>query len=139
MVALPTRPTSRQLMLPGRLGWEPASEFTGQSGSLLASPPSCTHSTCKAMGGPLCSMAFKWTRWLTSASHGVGLVSGVLSQRYKPLRKTEPGRLLLLILSALFIAACDGPSRLGSPCGGGQYAEAHVILPDTGINAGDTL
>lgn len=48
-------------------------------------------------------------------------------------------RLLLLILSALFIAACDGPSRLGSPCGGGQFAEAHAILPDTGINAGDTL
>lgn len=46
--------------------------------------------------------------------------------------------MLLLTASTLFIAACDA-SRFGGPCGGGQFAEARAILPDTGINAGDTL
>jgi hypothetical protein len=48
-------------------------------------------------------------------------------------------RLRFQIPSARVIAACDGPSRFGGPCGGGQYADAHVVLPDAGINAGDTL
>jgi hypothetical protein len=49
-------------------------------------------------------------------------------------------RLLVLIPSGLcVIVACSGPSQFGGPCGGGQFAEAHAILPDTGINAGDTL
>ncbi len=47
-------------------------------------------------------------------------------------------RPLLLIPGILFMARCDAVSRLGSPCGGGQFAEAHAVLPDTGINAGDT-
>ena len=48
-------------------------------------------------------------------------------------------RPLLFTAGALAIAGCEAPSGLGSPCGGGQYAEAHAVLPDTGINAGDTL
>jgi hypothetical protein len=48
-------------------------------------------------------------------------------------------RSLLLFITTLIIAACGGPSRVGGPCGGGQFAQAHAILPDTGINAGDTL
>lgn len=48
-------------------------------------------------------------------------------------------RALLLIAGTLFIAACDGAARFGGPCGGGQFAEALAVLPDTGINAGDTL
>ena len=48
-------------------------------------------------------------------------------------------RPLLLIPGILFMARCDAVSRPGSPCGGGQFAEAHAVLPDTGINAGDTL
>ena len=40
----------------------------------------------------------------------------------------------------MFLAGCSGMvAPIGAPCGGGQYAEARAILPDTGMNAGDTL
>ena len=43
-----------------------------------------------------------------------------------------------LSLAASLLAACHA-SGVGGPCGGGQFAEAGAVLPDTGINSGDTL
>ena len=48
-------------------------------------------------------------------------------------------RPLVLIAGILLIARCDALGPRGSPCGDGQFADAQAILPDTGINAGDTL
>lgn len=48
-------------------------------------------------------------------------------------------RRLLFVVANVFLMACDGASRIGEPCGGGQYAEARAFLPNLGINAGDTL
>src|SRR5512138_1575144 len=39
----------------------------------------------------------------------------------------------------LCLAGCYVTSPHAEQCGGGQYAEARGFLPDTGINAGDTL
>ena len=39
----------------------------------------------------------------------------------------------------MLLIACNGASNFGGPCGGGQYADARAFLPDSGINAGDTL
>lgn len=45
-------------------------------------------------------------------------------------------RSLLWLLPAL-LCGCD--PVLGNECGGGQYATAWAFLPDTGINAGDSI
>jgi len=45
----------------------------------------------------------------------------------------------LVILASLLPLGCYATSPSGEECGGGQYAEAHAFLPDTGINARDTL
>ena len=47
-------------------------------------------------------------------------------------------RRVLLQACSLILLSCNG-SRIGEPCGGGQHAEARAFLPDSGINAGDTL
>ena len=46
---------------------------------------------------------------------------------------------LLSFVALGSLGACDLPGSLGAPCGGGQYADARAVLPDTGINAKDTL
>jgi hypothetical protein len=46
---------------------------------------------------------------------------------------------LLLLIASTFLIGCNSASRVGEPCGGGQYADSRVVLPDTGIDAGDTL
>ena len=48
-------------------------------------------------------------------------------------------RRLLGAFAFVLLTACSGASSFGAPCGGAQSAEAHAFLPDTGINAGDTL
>jgi hypothetical protein len=48
-------------------------------------------------------------------------------------------RRLLLFAAAVLLIACNGAADFGGPCGGGQYADARALLPDSGINAGDTL
>ena len=42
----------------------------------------------------------------------------------------------VLVIPALLLG-CS--TIMGSECGGGQYANARAFLPDTGINAGDTV
>lgn len=63
-----------------------------------------------------------------------GIIKGPQSRA----KRESVKRLLFLVLPALLMA-CDRAVTLGGPCGGGQYADAHAILPDTGINDGDTL
>jgi hypothetical protein len=46
-------------------------------------------------------------------------------------------RFIFLIAAQLCSLGCS--TTTVSECGGGQYAEAHAVLPDTGINAGDTI
>jgi hypothetical protein len=48
-------------------------------------------------------------------------------------------RRLLSALASLLLTACSGAAPFGAPCGGAQSAEARAVLPDTGINARDTL
>lgn len=48
-------------------------------------------------------------------------------------------RRLLSALVSVLLTACSGAASFGAPCGGAQSAEARAFLPDTGINAGDTL
>ena len=48
-------------------------------------------------------------------------------------------RWLLLIPASVSLIACSGVSSFGAPCGGGQFADAYAFLPDSGINAGDTI
>jgi hypothetical protein len=48
-------------------------------------------------------------------------------------------RRLSSAIASLLVTACSGASSFGAPCGGAQSAEARAFLPDTGINAGDTL
>jgi hypothetical protein len=54
-----------------------------------------------------------------------------------------PGRQLLPLVTLLAAAACfagaGSISDAGVPCGRNQHAEANVILPDTGINAGTEI
>lgn len=45
----------------------------------------------------------------------------------------------LLVLASVNLIACGGVSSFGAPCGGGQFADAHAFLPNSGINAGDTI
>lgn len=47
---------------------------------------------------------------------------------------------MLFVLAPVLLIACTRASIFrGEPCGGGQYADARAFLPDSGINAGDTL
>lgn len=53
--------------------------------------------------------------------------------------KAELVRRLLGVVMLMSLSACRGVSGFTAPCGGGQYADARAFLPDSGINAGDTL
>jgi hypothetical protein len=48
-------------------------------------------------------------------------------------------RRLLVVIAPLLLIACNAGSSFGGPCGGGQFASARAVLPDSGINAADTL
>jgi hypothetical protein len=45
----------------------------------------------------------------------------------------------LLAAFMVSVASCNEEQIAGATCGGGQTAEAHAVLPDTGINSGDTV
>jgi hypothetical protein len=47
-------------------------------------------------------------------------------------------RRILFFVTVLGLCACNS-DEIGGPCGGGQHAEAWALLPDSGINAGDTV
>jgi hypothetical protein len=39
----------------------------------------------------------------------------------------------------MLLMACFNSLETGAPCGGGEFADALALLPDSGIDAGDTL